>query len=803
MTTFRFRGLLSGSTVALSVAQSATSRSTTTTWGELRPNASFEIAIHRRMPHLVAPFAFWARPANITGFAVSEPSGDTNIYDPTQHDVTWIWQLSGAAYTPKVTPNIPTVWRDIFTAYGKMPSFVIPSAGDWTLTCFAFDRNGRWGEATYIFEAGGDGEAIVSADSFFATTKTICVSQASDFTGKPTGATEVTSIAAAITAAATLMGSGTVARILLRAGETFDGAALSMDGASFRNILTAAHVGKFGAGADPILNAAPDGAIFAPTRGTQAQQYVVYDLDCRGPWDSTTETGRIASLGFWLTSNSFALVFRCKVNGLNTDEYRGTTTTANSSNMICDTEITNWQNFGAAAFGGNYISYIGCDIHQHEDALSGIHQLPSGGGTNSNPWELGNRHGPVRLDPGTGGVMDTTHFRCNSFFSRNGWSLNSPIDAVSLPPTAAQPCLRFGPIATTRHHHSLDRNSFEGGSDVIVLTQTNVNNSTTLARNVVFDKILIAGTHHTYNTLFTNWNPGVTMRNTHLWRPNVTRSSSNVPAADINVPFGGTYIADLGPVRLYNNTIYSDALSSYYSGSFAPIVIDSDHDDAVDENNVIYIPSEDLGDGTGDEPTYVFEVETIAGFVPREKGARWNFPAIGGPVLGSAIRVTSVREGGAGTVMNDEWVLIDYPNFTGLNNGAGMADVRAAILANTTQKHIVSVTTVSTKRMGDTGIWADADGLVAFDFTNAGYMRVQNLSGVPWTSGDIQVLLDLSDFLMDFVPGTASPPAIPLPVPASGSDTLAARDFGLWARDDFFGTLRGVASARGAFHPTD
>jgi hypothetical protein len=178
------------------------------------PTATFDITIDRAMPHLVAPFAFWAKPTNLSGFSVSEPAGDDNIFDPTQHDITWIWHLSGAAYTPKVTPDIPTGWRDILTAYGKMPSFVIPSAGDWTLTCYAQDIvSGAWGMATYTFEADGDSEAIVSADSYFSGSSTICVSQASDFTGKPTGATETTSISAAITAATTAAASTTAAAI--------------------------------------------------------------------------------------------------------------------------------------------------------------------------------------------------------------------------------------------------------------------------------------------------------------------------------------------------------------------------------------------------------------------------------------------------------------------------------------------------------------------------------------------------------------------------------------------------------------
>jgi hypothetical protein len=470
------------------------------------------------------------------------------------------------------------------------------------------------------------------------------------------------------------------------------------------------------------------------------------------------------------------------MNGLNNDEFGGIVTDF-SSNILCDCDITNWQNFGAAAFGGNYISAIGCDIHQHEDALSGTHQAFGG---NSNPWIHGNRHGPVRLDPGAGGVMDTTHFRCNSLFSRTGWSLNSPADAVSMPPTTVQPALRFGPVATTRHHHSFDRNAFEG---TIAIAETNEISGATLGRNIVFDKFLLVGGHSVSGYIFSSWPYGLTARNGYSYRPNVTRSSSNAPENDFGFNLAGT-TPGAGRTALHNITIYSDALSGFYNGSYEPVE-DNSGNDLINENNVFYIPSLDLGDGTGDEPAYTFSAGTLEGFVPRDKGARWNFPTIGGPSLGSAISVTSIREnaGGtaieAGTVANNEWVRLDYPDFTGLCNGAGMADVRAAILANTTQKHVVSITSVSTKRMGDDSIWADADGLVTFDFTNAGYMRIQNNTGASWTSGEIQVLLDLSDELMDFVPGTASPSTIPDFVPAADSDAIMGSKSGTMAWGDF------------------
>jgi hypothetical protein len=201
----------------------------------------------------------------------------------------------------------------------------------------------------------------------------------------------------------------------------------------------------------------------------------------------------------------------------------------------------------------------------------------------------------------------------------------------------------------------------------------------------------------------------------------------------------------------------------------------------------------------------------LAGFTPRFKGNRWNFPPIGLSPSGIVITVgeAKVLDGGTNSnVLNGEWLAVPYPNYTGKCrgaldiplNGQGAAGLRALILANASRKHEVSVTTHPTKRMTDPALYPTGVGGVTFEFA-ADRIRIRNITGATWAAGSrIVVKLDLSDYLMGFAPGTASPAAIPLLVPGVGSQGRVSEREGLWAHDDFFGVVRPQATARGAVH---
>jgi hypothetical protein len=145
-------------------------------------------------------------------------------------------------------------------------------------------------------------------------------------------------------------------------------------------------------------------------------------------------------------------------------------------------------------------------------------------------------------------------------------------------------------------------------------------------------------------------------------------------------------------------------------------------------------------------------------------------------------------------------VSLPYPNYTGLSGGALGQVTQAVVTGNSTQKHQVSVTEVSPKRMGDQTLWSDCEDRVRFDFTPTA-IRIQNRTGAPWSSVDIWVQLDLSDYLMTFEAGSANPLGVPNAVPGTASAARVAGGAGLWAFDDFFGTIRGGQTVMGAFQP--
>jgi hypothetical protein len=242
-------------------------------------------------------------------------------------------------------------------------------------------------------------------------------------------------------------------------------------------------------------------------------------------------------------------------------------------------------------------------------------------------------------------------------------------------------------------------------------------------------------------------------------------------------------------------------LVASWAHEFSP-QIQAGHESVI-ENNIFYAPSLSTPLGLGFAPLGSTKIE---GFTPRYLGDRWNFRPVGwASGLGATITCESGRElspGGSTGVGPDEWMAFDYPNFSGQCRGAGDTLMAAAaaegwpaiISTNSGRYHQVSVLGFGAKCMAPAD--AGGDGRVVFDFTET-KIRIQNNTSSTWT-GNVWVLLDLRDYLMEAEPATASPGSIPLPIPGQGSDAIVETAFGLWARTDFFGTIRPTPGTVGA-----
>jgi hypothetical protein len=765
------------------------------------PNASFTISLVEGPVDWFPPAGVFLRATNITGFSVSEPAGVDNQYDPTQHRITFIWSLPDEGYTPVVPPNIPTAWRNRTVAYGKQIAHVFTATGAKEVSCFAFDDEGNWGIATWT------SPTIVTQDSVFPTNKTIVVSQESNWSGEPTGATRVTSLAAARTAMQARWSAGDRnLRVLVRSGETFvtdtflGGLSGGGDPGDPRSNNKGLVIGIYGGTTRATVQASAAGTYFRWPDRNDTRQFVVSDLIFQGEWDSTTETGNsqgeVVSLVGVLAP---VIVHRVKCSGLSTFISGSGGMGDDAMCIVSDCEATNWSNYGMAFPSFRPFAVIDSDIHQTADALCGINQGILGG---QQTTELGNRHGPVRFE-----ALADSYWARTSFLGRGGWSQNLVQDYVNVPPTNEQG-LRFfafftGTPATfvtsNRHHHMMERCSIEGGQNPIGLGPSTFVGFPT---NFVMDKVLIVASGLGVTSLVAASMPGLTIRNLYGYYHDIANQGTNtdVFSSMIGVGPDGRSVTGLGPVRVYNTTLINNAPSANMRASFTPISIDGSYDAGSGQaNNVIVVPSRGLGAsfaplGTGNLP----------GFTCRSAGLRWNFP----PVV--ATSVTARRESApgvisAGTVANGEWINLPYPNWTGLCNGAGnvLGTLNATkIASNSTQKHVVSITSQAPFMKTDTSLFPGSKGGVTFDFHSSG-IRIQNNTGSPWTSGQAWLLLDMSDYLMAEKPGTGrAGTALPLPAPLAGSSALSTGSAQPRTVDDFLGTRKpGSLTNTGTFVP--
>lgn len=393
-------------------------------WAPPAPSPSsgtitFTIETVAAAPDMNAPYFGFFRAANIVGAqrangdAVVEPAetpGADNLYDPTQHHVTFRWGFGDPSYTPRVIPNIPAVWRNMNIGSGRQVSHVWSAAGTYEIECIAEDQAGNFGFATLE-------RVVTSRDTLYPTTQTICVSQASNFADAPAGAQQVTSVGAAMTAGNIIRQNANIAlravRILLRAGEVFDN--IFMQFGDWGTADVSLHIGTFGGADRAVVNSTmlSSSGIRIQIMSALGRRHVWENIEFRGPYRAWEEVGQALIVNTALNNRTITLFSRCKMDGLSewSSQQENAFVNLNPGIIYHDTEITNWNNYGLLLFPRRW-AHLGCDIHQHPDALNGNEQ-----GEGSQQFtQLGGRHGPFR-----GGAAQG-YSSCSSYFSRNGWS---------------------------------------------------------------------------------------------------------------------------------------------------------------------------------------------------------------------------------------------------------------------------------------------------------------------------------------------------------------------------------------------
>ncbi|HJW11731.1 MAG TPA: hypothetical protein VJ598_08090 [Albitalea sp.] len=139
---------------------------------------------------------------------------------------------------------------------GPISAHIFDVAGTYTVKVRATDATGAYSDASVTV-------TVANPDTFYATTKTICVSPASNFTGCPSGATQQTSLPSAWNGK----------RVLLHRGESFGDISIQ-DGNS------AVQVGAYGTGAKPIVASVGVGS-WRPATSAFATDITVMDLNVK------------------------------------------------------------------------------------------------------------------------------------------------------------------------------------------------------------------------------------------------------------------------------------------------------------------------------------------------------------------------------------------------------------------------------------------------------------------------------------------------------------------------------------------
>jgi len=727
-------------------------------------SASYDNVLTLTADHVICgvnanPVAVWFEVTSVAGAAATGPGAGTR--DPQFHDILYQWDFGDPNNAAPTTPlNMPDAWKDTNTGFGREACHVYNDGGTHSVTVYAYEpATRRFGSLTFDV-------AIEYADTAFAAGNTIIFNPGNAVnTSAFDSANVITTSWADVVAARNSKGL-TNCRILIAPGVTLTDTQLAAPD-NWSNI----RIGAMDPASKPVIevNALSDPLV--RDWDFDNRELVLYDLDFRGPWDSTSETGRIhlpmnSRKGEGFTGNFLTLYHRCKFDGFDSVQSCYQTGSAQNTYNICnDTEITNWQNYGI--FGGFVqngatsrpkTAVIGCSLHQHEDALSGG---PKNG--------MYNNHGPLRDSESA-----YLYISASDLFTRNGWSAGGT-DAAGYAVTSDQPAIRVNTKGAEDYHSYMDRVAAEGtfGFEEQGSTQTDV------PGNHVMDKVLqVLGSRQ-------NASEGIELRYSGTTLRNLLTVKLNLPEAT-NLTFKNAVFASNSngaanndeEIAIYNATLLdlrSDANArseaiALYRGPTEVFGSGTDFSTVTLENNVFVQPNR-TGVNTDDAPLDV--TTPIPGFTPRHKGPRWNFQHY-------EMNLTALVSGSGGTLDIPYSQIKDTrANIGGLDNGVATSQAYWQAIEGIDTLHRVRI-----NGNNNTTFYADL-GQIAVTF-GALAITITNTSGVDWNTGDnLRLRLDRTSLLAPFDPQFDSQGQIvPLAKPQEGSQALGTGGAGTRAYDD-------------------
>ena len=742
MPVFTFSGFPLGSSVALSAAQGgATASGSVPTWGQ---NSMASAGIQTTTQSIVtAPAPVWFEANNLSGFNVGDgpPAGEN--YDPSFHEITYVWTIRDAPLQAwsKVT-NLVTGWNDPNVAYGKRVAFCFPLAGTYTVDLWAVDSEGTTATATTTV-------SVVDGSDAYSPSNTIVFALDGNFAGAPTGS-QVTTISSL---RSLIESRNAPTRVSFKPGEVVPNVDLFVDNGYL------SYVDTWTPGSTVELHVPPTGSstMFTYWNDAQDTNITFRDLVMKANWDPTTETG-IEGGGFDFNLKpvgATVLIYNCDLVSMG---YAISMSIGHPSQfMVANCRIQDWKHYAMYSFfnpdAGSKFALLGVEAAQNPLALAG--------GPKEN---MSNDHGPVRLER-----AEEIYISGCDFFSCTGWS--------GSPPRAANACLRLNSKGYDGTHVTVERTTLEGGYIQIKCDGEN-NGTPEFPGNFLFDKILCIGTCRSIGFAGLHFG-GTTVRNALMVMPTI------VPYYGLTNPFNFIHISPNNPqpgnldapMRFYNNSFISflDQTTPVFFSDGASL-----WSDFTDENNIHYIPNAGVTpNGAVDMTTPLLRADGEQ-LRPRFSQVRWNY---------------ALESGSVGTVPNGGTISIPYSSI-GRQNELGEGPSGATDQAYW-QTAAAAGDNLHMINFGNRTFYA-AIGEMTVSFASGSNIVITNTSGTDW-SGSYFLRLDRKSYLDSELPAQTqyeNPATLPTcrPLSAPGTqDTL-----GLVAYDDVLRAVRSQPISRGA-----
>lgn len=510
MPEIKFQGFPVGTAVAISALQNGeTANGSVPAWGGAPSSDTIQtLAISSARTTGFAPFPVQVR-ADMTSTA--------SRFEIPFNDTEGVWASSHTANFTALT-NAPIWGTDASVAYGPAACFTLP-AGNHTVSFTGYDgESSRAADNTIAV-------TVLDPDGVFAGADTAVVSAVGDFADAPSGASQFTTLSAAI---AHLSGRQNQ-RLMLHAGESFtDPVQLQELSGSDRNLF----VGSYGAANNgraivDITGSLTDGAV--RVLGNAWGQVSITDLEMLGPFDATNQ-GFIPvepiNIGVTFSAggsnkpvDAHKLVNNCLIDGFAIgvafDGFGGSSGTFNRDIHINNTTITNWITYGLFGQTVENLTVTGCSIKAPSNSVNG--KEATGTFMKSSPLRMGEPRGTIIFSNN-----DMSVYSHN--FANDNNRIVSPILRIL---DGGQPGFEISDTEIL-----VDRMRSEGGPFDIYTTRTG-------AIGVTDNFIVVDRLHHIDSSgfAFTMTNPhgGSTLRNSVLIAANVAPGTSSGTLAFLNV----------------------------------------------------------------------------------------------------------------------------------------------------------------------------------------------------------------------------------------------------------------------------